>query len=176
VAIMAIIRASSGNEAPSGACDLGGNGRVLSPAVGPDWTKHSPADRGPVGIRLPRWHDDAFNTGRKLPRDLANYAISTYPVDRRIAHAEEPFPSQASSPTPGLYDMHGNVWQWCSDWYGDYPAGDAIDPKGADNGLSRVLRGGSWDYYPASCRAACRLRHPPVGRDYGIGFRLCLDF
>ncbi len=80
----------------------------------------------------------------------------------------------------GLYDMHGNVWEWCSDWYADsyanLPAGQAgaknQDPQGPDSGSSRVLRGGCWDYNPLLCRSAGRLRYNPVNRGYGIGFRV----
>jgi formylglycine-generating enzyme required for sulfatase activity len=75
----------------------------------------------------------------------------------------------------GLYDMHGNVWQWCFDGYGPY-AGDAVDPKGVNNTLLRVLRGGSWYYFAQNCRCAFRNRNLVDNRNQNIGFRVCLDF
>ncbi|MFC1850736.1 formylglycine-generating enzyme family protein [candidate division CSSED10-310 bacterium] len=75
----------------------------------------------------------------------------------------------------GLYDMHGNVWEWCSDLYGDYPVGYALDPIGAEDGLNRVARGGSWCYYPVSCRSAARSRYHPSGRHSCDGFRVVAD-
>ncbi|MBQ7188204.1 MAG: formylglycine-generating enzyme family protein [Kiritimatiellae bacterium] len=72
----------------------------------------------------------------------------------------------------GLYDMHGNVWEWCSDWYGDYPSGSVTDPTGPSSGSSRVLRGGSWGCNARDCRSASRGRDYPGFRDYYGGFRL----
>jgi formylglycine-generating enzyme required for sulfatase activity len=71
----------------------------------------------------------------------------------------------------GLYQVHGNVWEWCSDWYGDYPTGIVIDPIGPLDGSYRVLRGGSWFYYGWVVRSAVRFRYVPSFRS-GSGFRL----
>jgi formylglycine-generating enzyme required for sulfatase activity len=75
----------------------------------------------------------------------------------------------------GLYDMLGNVAQLCSDGYGPYH-GDAVDPTGADNASSRVLRGGSWSYPRPNCRAAFRNKSGPGSRHDNVGFRVCLDY
>lgn len=71
----------------------------------------------------------------------------------------------------GLHDMHGNVWEWVQDWYGDYNVSDQMDPKDPDKGKFRVLRGGGWIGSARSCRSAYRGRGEPDDRDY-IGFRL----
>jgi formylglycine-generating enzyme required for sulfatase activity len=92
-----------------------------------------------------------------------NSAKTTHPVRRKKPNGF------------GLYDMHGNVWEWCRDWYSeDYYSQSAIeDPRGPNNGSFRVLRGGSWVDLASGCRSAYRSRYTPDNlRGSRIGFRV----
>ncbi|MFN5274241.1 MAG: formylglycine-generating enzyme family protein, partial [Planctomycetota bacterium] len=72
----------------------------------------------------------------------------------------------------GLYDMHGNVWEWCQDWYSDYQTSATSNPTGPAKDTARVVRGGSWDSPARSLRSACRDWHDPGNRLSYLGFRL----
>jgi formylglycine-generating enzyme required for sulfatase activity len=93
-----------------------------------------------------------------------NAGGNTHPVARKNPNAW------------GLYDMHGNVWEWCQDWYGDYHSGNVSDPKGPSSGKCRVLRGGSWSGDAWICRSARRYGYDPDRSYYSIGFRVARDF
>lgn len=93
-----------------------------------------------------------------------NSANATHPVGQKTPN---PF---------GLYDIYGNVWEWCLDWYQDpYPGGNVINPSGPGLAVSRVFRGGGWDYVAASCRSAYRNNVAPTRRTNYLGFRVVLS-
>ena len=86
---------------------------------------------------------------------------------------DETHPVGQKKPNPwGLYDMHGNVWEWVQDWHGRYTAGTAVDPAGPSSGSSRVNRGGGWLGDASPCRSADRYGSAPGLRLGSLGFRL----
>ncbi len=103
------------------------------------------------------------------PRALGEYA---WYEDNSGSHTHR---VGGKKPNPwGLYDLHGNVWQWCADSWGKYQEGSIKDPKGDDNGASRVLRGSSWINEPRHCRSADRSGDTPGYRSVYGGFRVVL--
>jgi formylglycine-generating enzyme required for sulfatase activity len=95
----------------------------------------------PFGIDDPNLRDHG---SIRLEKGILVSGLTTIPVGTYPANAL------------GLYDMQGNVWEWCGDWYGDYPTGHVVDPTGPAEGSSRVFRGGGWGDRTSYCRAAFR--------------------
>ena len=112
----------------------------------------------------------SFGDDRRKLGDYAWYRVNAWDVGEKYAHAVG---TKLANPW-GLYDMYGNVWEWCQDWYGSsYSRGSHIDPTGPTTGSFRVMRGGSFSYYPAqNVRSALRSRNSPGGRGYDLGARL----
>ncbi|MCX6873219.1 MAG: formylglycine-generating enzyme family protein [Verrucomicrobia bacterium] len=113
-----------------------------------------------------------FSFGETLSTDQANYHGGyTYGDGQKGVYRKMPLPVGSLPPNAwGLYDMHGNVSEWCADLYGKYGSAAASDPQGPSEGGSHVLRGGSWRSYPGACRCACRLSEGDVS--FNIGFRV----
>ena len=109
--------------------------------------------------------------GTSSERDLADYAW----YDKNSGQQTHPV-GQKKPNGLGLYDMSGNVWEWCQDWYDKdyYRGGPKDNPNGPDSGNFRVLRGGSWPLNARSARPAYRFFGVPAGRYSNIGFRLVL--
>jgi formylglycine-generating enzyme required for sulfatase activity len=115
-----------------------------------------------------------FHTGETISTDQANYdGNHTYAGGRKGVFRETTTGVGSFAPNAwGLHDMHGNVWEWCADWYDDYPQGEVTDPTGPTKGDRRVFRGGCWINFPAVCRSANRAKVTPVSWHFHLGFRL----
>jgi formylglycine-generating enzyme required for sulfatase activity len=106
----------------------------------------------------------AYNTDTSINNNTgwynANSMNTTHEVGKKPPNAR------------GLYDMHGNVWEWCWDWFGNYPSGAQTNPTGASSGQTRVNRGGSWFSSSQGLRSACRNGDLPSAQFGNLGFRV----
>jgi formylglycine-generating enzyme required for sulfatase activity len=135
------------------------------------------------------------NSVYRLPTEAEwEYACRGWTSDRRFSYGDDPgytnltnyawyydnsgsqtHPVGQKLPNPwGLYDMHGNVFEWCQDWFDLYPGGIAIDPQGPATGTARVVRGGDWGFDARRCRSAGRNYVGPASGGSFVGFRVLL--
>ncbi|MDR2518384.1 MAG: formylglycine-generating enzyme family protein [Spirochaetaceae bacterium] len=144
------------------------------------WNRHG------AGYRLPteaEWEyacragtASPFSTGEKITTDQANYdGTYSYNKSAKETYRETTLPAGSFEPNQwGVFDMHGNVWEWCWDWYGPYNLRNTVNPAGPSSGSSRIIRGGSWGGSARYLRSANRCSNVPFSRDNYLGFRVIL--
>jgi formylglycine-generating enzyme required for sulfatase activity len=103
------------------------------------------------------------------PAQLGNYAW----FSENSAGQTHPVGTKLPNPL-GMNDVHGNVWEWCQDWYSSYSGGILTNPAGPATGTEKVIRGGSWFQNAANCRSAVRLSNAPNSHNGDVGFRIVL--
>jgi formylglycine-generating enzyme required for sulfatase activity len=129
-----------------------------------------------MAVCLPGRNPHPFHFGRTLTTDQANYkGPMAHGQGATGQYRQKTVPVGSLPANPwGLYEVHGNVWEQCQDWYGEYAAGPVTNPIGPVTGRERVLRGGSWFSEARNLRSVYRFRNAPGNRSGSIGFPLAL--
>jgi formylglycine-generating enzyme required for sulfatase activity len=167
----------------SGSTDPSAWGPMPTTAINAAWNAVEIV-KGSNGYRLPteaQWEyacragtTTPFSTGNNITTSQANYN-GNYPYNNNAKgeYRQKTTPVGSFAPNAwGLYDMHGNVAEWCWDWYENYASGAQTDPMGAFSGSYRITRGGNRTSPGRDLRSACRFTYNPSSKDWSLGFRL----
>lgn len=161
-------------------------GRGKRPVMNVSWND-AKAFADWMGCRLPteaEWEyacragtKTAYSTGNNITTKQANYNGNfPYKGGEKGKYLRKTQPVGSYEPNPwGIYDMHGNVYEWCSDWYGRYPDSSVENPVGPAEGKYKVYRGGGWNFLARIARSGYRDFYFPDKCDLHIGFRLAAD-
>ncbi len=169
---------ATGREKPSDE----GFGRGELPVINVSWDDAT-AFAAWMGCRLPteaEWEyacragaSTMFYTGNELKADQANFSFSCLEAIDQFGNANKLLPVGSFAPNKfGLFDMHGNAMEWCSDWFDYYSTSAQTNPKGPSSGFGHIVRSGGWSSCDVECRSAAREHHPEIS---GVGIRLVKD-